>query len=645
MEEYKKNLAELISNLVFEYKDYPSPLKVGPSKQTLCHEEAPTMRRIQPERCGISSLMICELLHRLEREDYANVHSILMAHSERVIAEASRPGYTTRTPHLAHSMTKSVTGIMIMQLIDDSKFDTGTHICDFFPEIKPRSRLFSSLTVEHLLTMSSGIVFGEVGVVCDTSWTKTYFESDLAFLPGEKFAYNSMNSYILAVIADRICKSEYGVGAEDFVYERLFAPLGIKKPLWEHSTEGIIKGGFGLYLSCESWVKIGSTILNGGVWQGKRILSERSVNEATSPRMKTNAGVGDFDYGYHVWVSPDKRDVLFNGMFGQNVLINRESGIITAITAGNNELFSKSETLSAIREQLGKNVTRVGFYPSKKELATSCDDFFLSRRWIIPKEEPRGLPYILGLKKRAPIPPQLEGLVGEYTFPKNNQGLMPVFVRAMQSNFYGGIKAFRFEIHNGQLRLISREGGGDIAINLGIYGNIDNTVEMGGEVYSVSALAGASEDSSGEITYKIELLFPELPNTRRITMTLSPLGRLNVRMNEMPDERITDSFVDAIPTLSGKLGLLYRLLERSLGKNFVESKLRDLFSPSFTAISVKAPDYDAALAEENEKIDEKILSSRLVRSLVFNFLGNEEKVADLGGGALGMLAGFLGKFF
>lgn len=645
MEEYKKNLAELISNLVFEYKDYPSPLNVGPSKTALSTEEAPTMRRVTPERCGISSHLLCNTLRHLEGEDYANIHSILMAHSECVIAEASRPGYSTRIPHLAHSMTKSITGIMIMQLIDDSKFDTGSYICDFFPEIKPRSRAFSDLTVEHLLTMSSGVNFGEVGVVCDTVWTETYFNSDVTFTPGERFAYNSMNSYVLAVIADRICRSDYGMSAEDFIYERLFAPLNIQRPLWEHSPEGIIKGGFGLYLSCESWAKIGLMILNGGTWQGQRILSERSVREATKPRMKTNAGVGDFDYGYHIWVSPDKNEVLFNGMFGQNVLINRLSGIVTVITAGNNELFSKSETLSATREKLSENVARVGAHFPKRELTACCRDFFLSRRWITPREAPRGLAYLLGLRRRAPLPPQFERLLGEYTFPKNNQGILPVFVRTMQSNFYGGIKAFCFEIRNGHLALISKEGGGELAVPLGIYASIESSIEMSGEKYAVSALAGASEDAAGEITYKIELIFPELPNTRRITMTLSSLGRLTVKMNEMPDERITDSFVDAIPTLTGKIGLLYKLLERSLGKNFVEGKLRELFCPEFTAISTDAPDYEAALAAENEKIEETILSSRLVRSLVFSFLGNEEKKAENGGGALGLLAGFLGKFF
>ena len=116
-------------------------------------------------------------------------------------------------------------------------------------------------------------------------------------------------------------------------------------------------------------------------------------------------------------------------------------------------------------------------------------------------------------------------------------------------------------------------------------------------------------------------------------------------MTEMPDERLADAFIDAIPTLSGRVGMLYRILEQNFGKNFVEGKLKELFSPEFCAIPVGSPDYEAVLALENERVSETVESSRLVRSLIFNFLGNEEKMKEIGGGALGKLAGLIGRFF
>ena len=116
-------------------------------------------------------------------------------------------------------------------------------------------------------------------------------------------------------------------------------------------------------------------------------------------------------------------------------------------------------------------------------------------------------------------------------------------------------------------------------------------------------------------------------------------------MREIPDERIAAAVVEAIPTLSGKAGFLYGFLERNLGKNFIEDKIEELFAPEFCAVSTTAPDYDAALAEGNEKMAERVASSKLVRSLVFSFLGNEEKTREGGGGALGKIAGIVGRFF
>ena len=646
MENYKKKLIELVSNLMLEYKDTPSVIPYTPSKTYIPDPDYNTLPRASAEEVGIKTSTLIRLIDRLEGDDAANVHSIVIAAEGKIILDASRPGFSSTMPHLAHSMSKTVTGILVMMLYDEGKISLDDKVTDFFPEFTPTDERFYAMTVGHLLDMSSGVKFGEVGVVSEVEWTRAFIESEMGFAPGEKFAYNSMNSYMLAHIADRIIKRDFGIDAESYLNERLFLPLDIPSPLWERSAEGVIKGGFGLYLSAHSFLKLGIMMCEGGRYRGKIILSREAVAMMVSPHSLTNPDTGDFNYGLHVWVGRDGDDFLFNGMFGQNVWVDPRHRLVVALNSGNNELFSKGAALSIIKRTLREEPLTHRARASmrdKRALAEREREFFSSRRWITPKKPLTGLAYLFGLRDKRPFDNAFTPLLGTYTLPTNNQGIFPAFVRIMQNNYQGGIKSISIERVGEHLRLTSHEATEAVTIDFGIYEPVLNVVDLSGEKYYVMALASAVEDERGDIVYKFELNMPELPNTRRITMSLSPLGRLRIGMREIPDERITSAFIEAIPTLSGKASFIVSLLERNLGKNFIESKISELFSPSFNAISTRAPDHDAAIMDEDALALEKINSSMLVRSLIYSFIGNEEKRE--GAGALGKLAGFFGKFF
>lgn len=621
MDNYKKKTVELASNLALEYKSDPRVIPYNPSKTVIMYEESPTMPRSTPEKHGISSQSIAEMLVALENESSANVHSIVVAKDGEIIAEASAPGFSARLPHLSHSMSKTVTGMLIMLLCDDKKLDTGRHVCDFFDEIPAARERYGDLTVEHLLTMSSGASFSEVGSVTEVDWARAFFESTVIFKPGESFAYNSMNSYMLMRIADKVIRDEYGTSVAVFLKERLFHPLGIRNYFWECDALGIFKGGWGLYLSTESWAKLGTMMMNYGTYEGKVILSEGAVIKATTTHMITPSESGNFNYGYQIWVGRDSSDFLFNGMLGQNVWVCPGDGIVAAVTSGNNELFQDSATLSLIQSHLTRATRSIGAHThgNRATLSNKCKDFFTSRSWINLHAPRHGLPYALGLKNRTPFLYTFSSLLGEYLLPKNNQGILPLFVRVMQNNYQGGIKSISFLRHGDALRMISHEENGDITIDFGFYQPIMNEVGFSSERYMIYASAEFTGTDS-DFSYKLELIFPELPNTRRIMLTLVD-SRLHIKMHEIPDNRITDSFVDGIPTMNGRGGPIFELLENNLGKSFIRGKLKELFSPELTAISREADDLSIALSEANDAVTEHIESSCLIRTLLFSVLG------------------------
>ena len=255
METYKKRGLELISNLALANQKYPAVVNYIPSKTEVSKLESRDLPRQTPERVGISSAVIASIISDLEAEPRAELHSMIIVKDGFVIAECARKGYSARLAHLSHSMSKTVTGMLIGMLIDDGKLSIEDTLEKFFPEydIQPET---AKITIENLLIMSSGIAFSEIGAVTDSRWTETFLGSEPAFVQGEKFAYNSMNSYMLMVIAHKIISENYGVTVKEFLTERLFAPLGISDFLWEIGPEEIEKGGWGLYLSAESWASL-----------------------------------------------------------------------------------------------------------------------------------------------------------------------------------------------------------------------------------------------------------------------------------------------------------------------------------------------------------------------------------------------------
>ena len=353
METYKKRGLELISNLALSNQKHPSVVSYIPSKTELSRQEHRDLPRAFPEKVGISSAVIASIINDLESEPRAELHSMIIVKDGYVIAECARKGYSARLAHLSHSMSKTVTGMLIGMLIDDGKLSIEDTLQRFFPEydIHPAT---AAITVENLLIMSSGIAFSEIGAVTDSRWTETFLGCEPAFEQGEKFAYNSMNSYMLMAIAHKIISEEYGLTVKEFLKERLFNPLGINSFFWELGPEEIEKGGWGLYLSAESWAKLGIMMLNGGIYGAKRILSEDFVTAATSTQSITPNETGDFNYGYQLWVARSSHDFLFNGMLGQNVLVIPKNNIVVAINSGNNELFQESPALKIIRGLRGK---------------------------------------------------------------------------------------------------------------------------------------------------------------------------------------------------------------------------------------------------------------------------------------------------
>ena len=614
MERWKLKAVEFITGLTLLQKPNPSVIRYYPQKTSITMPEEAYFRRSAPEKHGISSLRLIDMILELEDEDRAKLHNMLVIKDGEIICECSAPGYSPNIFHLSHSMSKTVTGMAIGFLVDEGRLSINTYLTDLFPEYKTRDKRFKNITVKHLLTMSTGVMFSEAGSVTEENWTEAFFASKLAFNPGSMFAYNSMNSYILAKIVTRIS----GMSLVNFLTPRLFAPLHISNFFWEKGPEGVEKGGWGLFLSAESWAKLGYMMLNKGVFENRRILSRAWVEDSVKMHGNAPDKAGDYNYGYQLWVSRTGDDFLFNGMLGQNVWICPKNNIVVVINSENNELMQKSPALAIIKSYLNTDTFENRILPfHNADLLRGYEmHFFRRRHWVKAKKPLRGLAYRLGLKYPKPFDTEWLKVLGTYTFVKNNHSILPLFIRLMQNNFTGGIESVRIEKRHESLFFTSCEGGICYKFEVGLYEFKTTVLNINGEKYLVKAIGEAIEDEERNPIFKIELVFPEMPNSRRIKLNFNGKGRLVMRLSEIPDQKLAEPLVESLYVSNPTFAFAISLLEKRIGDKFILRKLESMFAPSLIGANTDSNEYAEIIESESLKLDEEQQSTKGISSAI-----------------------------
>src|SRR5260370_32115779 len=133
-----------------------------------------------------------------------------------------------------------------------------------------------------------------------------------------------------------IVQKATGVTVLDSLKPRLFEPLGIERPTWESSPQGVTTGGYGLSIRTEDIARFGQLYLQKGKWNGKQLVPESWVDAATARQTSNGSSPkSDWDqgYGYQFWRS---RHGAYrgDGAFGQYCIVLPEQDAVIAITSG-----------------------------------------------------------------------------------------------------------------------------------------------------------------------------------------------------------------------------------------------------------------------------------------------------------------------
>ncbi|MEL7608752.1 MAG: serine hydrolase [Bacillota bacterium] len=541
-----------------------------------CADNKKPLPRSAPEHEGIESGALAEFFEGLNKNPHINPHSAMVLRHGNVVGEAHWAPYRAGVPHMLYSMSKSVTATAIGIAVDEGLLSLEDKLVDLFRDKVPAAQglLMRNVTVRHLLTMSVGIRFNEVGSALSDDWERMYLESIPKFDAGSAFEYNSMNSYMLAAILRR----KTGMGLGEYLKPRLFDPLGIERYAWETCPKGVEKGGWGLALTIEDAAKLGELYRRGGTWevgvQEVRLLSEEWVREATRLQIETPNGENKHGYGFQIWMNELPGAYLFSGAFGQYVVVLPQFDAVVVLFSGSAKLFANSTLQDAIvklfekgseksalqegpeaRERLGKAVSSLELNAADALKGASASE----EEFRLIAEELSGREYLLG---------------------ENVASVFPLVLQGVHTNFTDGISMLRFERSGDGLGLLLYEG---IDCNhVPLFPRRDYTdcvLTLGEEEQLASARCQWRRDPDGAIVLRVSIAYIETPNVRLITLFIQ-----NERIDAVFDER---------PDVMSSAGLLFELagyshmeylrtLVPQMRKAHIAGRLRNLIEPEAT---------------------------------------------------------------
>lgn len=552
--------------------------------------------RATPESQGISSDLFAALLRELYASKDTEMHHFMALRHGKVICECNFAPYPKGMWHITHSMCKSITGMAIGMLIEEGKLKLDENIYDIFSDqINALSKIFRPvITVENLLTMTSGVTFNESGIVSGNDWLGSFLNASVNGKPGTEFQYNSLNTYVLSAIVTK----RTGETLTEYLTPRLFGPLGITKYYWETCPKGITKGGWGLFLCAEDMAKLGQLYLQRGKWNGQQLVSEYWIEISTARHLKTQNDT--YGYGYQLWMEQRPGSFEYNGMLGQNVIIYPDMDMVLVTNAGNKEMFQDCIMLNIIRKYFPVNYHPADVLPenplSYSLLKRLCGELengennnrstSLRRGWkrnVVSRRKHSDKKYSYRISAAVDRPSDhhsfMRAVSGRtYVMEQQNIGIAPLFVQVFHNNMTDGISEISFTYDAGNFCVSFTEGTVIHKLPVGFGKAADGCADLHGEHYLVATLGEFARDENDIPVLKLEITFIEECVKRKAHIFFHEDNGIEIRWNETPGKKMILAGLSSITEeLSGNflynslLGdhnitteLLHRLMEQTI---------------------------------------------------------------------------------
>lgn len=549
---------------------------------------------ILPEQAGVDSEGLLKMFGEISAEKGICPHSMIVLRGGKLIAKAEWTPFEIRRPHVSHSMSKSVVSMAVGIALEEKLLSLDEKIADIFSEKMPEKphKHMNDITITHLLTMSSGAAFNEAKALMTKDWVKEFLSSEVIFEPGKEFHYNSLNTYMLSAV---LCKRT-GISLTEYLDKKLFAPMDIKGYYWEKCPLGIEKGGWGLYMGIFDYAKLGQLYLNGGIWNGKKLVSPEWVAESTSKKIANPNDVSRDGYGYQIWILKNNMGFLFSGMFGQNVFVFPKRDMVIAVTSGSSGIFPHGSLLDIVTEfaAASKNFSIAPIKNFRYANAAKLRNALSEARFGEPLSEGTKPSLAERLRRsifsfrnkksdniQEGIPPAAAILAGyEIFFEQNRAGILPLLIQVMNGNFEPGIDSVSFFVQNGILvmRVTEEAENWNIPLSFSeIPAHFD--LDKRGDIFHVGTFAAITLDEDEIPILRITMCFTETSCTK-IFKFIFGSGGVILKVRESPElyKAIDDAAEGMImPSLGEKFR---KTIEVVLETDIAEYKIKSFLEPN-----------------------------------------------------------------
>ncbi len=343
---------------------------------------AETWRTSTLEAQGMDSGYLVKLLNDIQSNDM-NVHSIIIIRHGYVVMEAYAEPFGKDVLHTLHSGTKSFTSSLVGIAIREGYIKSlDQKVVDIFSDqkIKNMDDNKRQITIEHLLTMSSGIEWGIWDSNIDDymksiSWTQYFLDLPVKKQPGEFFNYNSGGVNLLMAIIQKTSGIENRWFADKF----LFKPIGITNYYWQMDSQGVYIGGWGLAMTPMEMARFGYLYLKKGNWNGKQVVPSDWVLKSMTEHIKVSMGaIPDQGYGFLWWGLPFG-GFTADGYCGQQIMVVPERDMVVVITASIDNKIHWQILSNLTEEYINKSIVSSGSIPENisqnAELAANIRNF------------------------------------------------------------------------------------------------------------------------------------------------------------------------------------------------------------------------------------------------------------------------------
>lgn len=350
------------------------------SADSLCADPAiidDGWEKAAPETSGFDAAALCAVLDDVARGT-ANIHSVIVDRHGRLVAELYRRGkdrsfwslfvretdFGPMVQHDLRSVTKTVVSLLFGIARQQQAIDLNASPLAFYPDYAPREfPAADGVTLEHLLTMSSGLEWHEslasYGTLANDEtrlfwdWAPTRYVLSRALVakPGTQFTYNGGGATVLADIVVRATRTPL----RDFARTALFEPLGIREWEWLGDIYGRPMAFAGLRMRPRDVAKLGRLVLAHGQWQGRQIVPVEWLSESLRPRIATDKGL---EYGYQWWIgTADWQGQKISwaagvGNGGQRLFVVPTLDLTVTITAGSYNDAAVQQTVNGLLRRI-----------------------------------------------------------------------------------------------------------------------------------------------------------------------------------------------------------------------------------------------------------------------------------------------------